>query len=77
MSRGYYLWDWYGTKTIKFQDDLEFHSDEYAKTQDCYRRFEEAKKVGIAELKYEIEVAQNRLESLMKLTNQDVKNDRH
>ena len=73
MKRGYYLWDWYGTKTINFQDDLEFHSDEYAKTQDCYRRFEEAKKQGIREMELSIEIAQEQLESLKKLTIEDVK----
>lgn len=73
MKRGYYLWDWYGTKTIKFQDDLEFHSDEYAKTQDCYRLFEVAKRHGIQELQASIEIAQQQLKSLKKLTIKDVK----
>jgi hypothetical protein len=72
-KRGYYLWDWYGTKTIKFDADIEFESEEYAKTQDCYRRFDDAKKAGIAALEYEIEIAEARLAILKKLTIKDVK----
>jgi hypothetical protein len=71
-KRGYYLWDWYGTKTIKFDADICFHCDEYAKTQDCYRRFHDAKKAGIAALKYEIELAQAQLDALKKLTIKEV-----
>jgi hypothetical protein len=73
MKRGYYLWDWYGTRTIKFDRDIQFHCDDYAKTQDCYRRFDDAKKAGIAELEYEIEMAKGRLDALKKLTIKEVK----
>ena len=73
MKKGYYLWDWYGTRTIKFDGDIQFHCDEYAKKEDCFRRFEDAKKAGIAFLEYEIEIAQNRLNALRKLTVGDLK----
>jgi hypothetical protein len=67
------LWDWYGTKTIRFDADIEFCSDEDAKTQDCYRRFEDVKKAGIRELELELKVIQRQLEALNKLTIKVVK----
>jgi hypothetical protein len=73
MKRGYYLWDWYKTGTIKFDSDIEFHCDEYAQTQCAYRRFADAKAAGIAAIEYDIEIAQNRLELLKTLTIKDVK----
>lgn len=73
MKKGYYLWDWYGTKTIQFDSDIEFHSDQYAEDQDCYRRFDDAKRAGIRELEYQIDLAREQLVELKKLTVKDVK----
>ena len=73
MKRGYYLWDWYGTKTIKFDPDIEFHSEQYAEDQDCYRRFAVAKQAGISALSAEILYLNDRLNELEKLTVKDIK----
>ena len=72
MKRGYYLWDWYRTRTIKFDPDIAFHSDEYAKSQGCYRRFADAKQAGIAEVSAEILELKARLDQLEKLTIKDI-----
>ena len=72
MKRGYYLWDWYRTRTIKFDPDIAFHSDEYAKSQDCYRRFADAKQAGITEMSAEILQLKDRLDQLEKLTIKDI-----
>lgn len=47
---GYYLWDWFNSRTIKFDKDATFHCDEYAKKQGAFKRFKDCKAHGIAEL---------------------------
>ena len=73
MKHGYYLWDWYGTKTIKFDPDIEFHSEQYAEDQDCYRRFAVAKQAGISAISAEILQLKARINELEKLTVKDIK----
>ena len=73
MKRGYYLWDWYGTMTIKFDPDIEFHSEQYAEDQDCYRRFADAKQAGIKEVSAEILKLKDLLDALEKMTVKDIK----
>jgi len=72
-KRGYYLWDWYGTKTIKFDPDVQFHSEDYAKTQEAYRKFKDAKKSGIDDLKQQISDMRDQLGALKALRIEDVK----
>lgn len=47
---GYYLWDWFNTRTIKYDKDIRFHCDKYAKTQGAFKRFKDCKAHGVAEL---------------------------
>lgn len=72
MSRGYYLWDWNNTKTIVFSNSIEFHCDDYAKTQDAFKRFKDAKAAGIAELEAIILEAQEHLKDLKAVKCKDV-----
>lgn len=70
----YYLWDWYGTRTIKVQD-MEFHSKEYAESQNCFTTFKKAKAHGIACLKQEITSLENDLAELQALEIKDIENE--
>lgn len=47
---GYYLWDWFNTRAIKYDKDIRFHCDKYAKTQGAFKRFKDCKVHGVAEL---------------------------
>jgi len=55
MKKGYYLWRWFDVPTIVFDTTMEMHCDDYAKTQDCFRRFDECKNKAIDDLEHEIE----------------------
>lgn len=50
ILRGYYLWDWFNTRTIKYDKDINFHCDNYAKTQGAFKRFKDCKAHGVAQL---------------------------
>ena len=73
MKRGYYLWDWYGTKTIKYDPDIVFPSEQLAKVHGCYRRFQDAKRAGISAISAEILQLKARINELEKLTVKDIK----
>jgi len=71
--RGYYTWRWHVTDTIVFRSDLDMVDDEYARTQDCYRRFDECKQKAIDDLQYEIEELEESLADIRALKLTDVK----
>lgn len=68
----YYLWDWYGTNTIE-KRDMDFHSVDYANSQNAFTTFSSAKKKGIMDLKDRIKSLQDDLKALRKLEITDVK----
>ena len=73
MKRGYYLWDWYGNKTIKYDPDIVLPSEQLAKVRGCYRHFRDAKRAGISAISAEILYLKDRLNELEKLTVKDIK----
>ena len=73
MKRGYYLWDWFGGNNIKFDDDIGFHSLDYARKNGCFRRFAECKKHGIADIKSRIARLDRQLYELEKTELKDVR----
>lgn len=75
MKRGFYLWDWFGTKTIVFRTDMDFHDMDFARKQDCFPRFNEAKKRGISDIKRRIAILEQQLRELERTTLQDVRQD--
>lgn len=72
MKRGYYLWDWFGTRTIEFDPNVTFSNDEFAAMQGAFKRFTECKKHGIKELEQEIAELTECLMKLQVLTIEDV-----
>ena len=70
---GYYLWDWYGTKTIKYCTDVHFHTDKFARENGGFKRFTDCRKHGIKKLESEIALKQQQLMILKKTTLQDVR----
>ncbi len=64
MKRGYYLWDWHGTRTIYFDSTVEFLDNAYATSQGAFKRFKDCKEHGIDELELEIAELQADLERL-------------
>ena len=71
--KGFYLWDWFETGSIKFDSDIEFQFEEYAKTQGCFRRFDDCKRHGLNELEDRIDELHALRDALKKLTVKDVK----
>ena len=72
MKRGWYLWDWWQTGTIKFDPDIKFYDEEHANDQRAFRQFNQCKKHGVADLEDEIERLQERLATLKKLEREEV-----
>lgn len=70
--KGYYLWDWNNSGTVKFREGDQFRSEEYAAEQDAFRQFADAKKRGIGELTRKIADLQDDLDKLKALTVADV-----
>ncbi len=73
MRKGYYLWRWYGINTIIFEPHLTMHCDDYARTQDCFKRFDECKKKAIKDLQTRINELEQELLEIKSLKATDVK----
>jgi hypothetical protein len=71
--RGYYLWNWYGTYTIKYCEDSAFYCEYSARNKDAYRRFADCKKRGIQDMEARIAKMQRQLECLKKAELSDVR----
>lgn len=73
MKKGYYMWRWFDTNQIVFDPDLKMHSEDFAKTQGCFRRFDECKKKAISDLQGEIAERQQALNGIKSLKISEVR----
>lgn len=68
MRNGWYLWDWWGSGTIEFDDVAKFICKDHAKEQSAFKTYKDCRRHGLAELKRDIEELQQRYNTLKAAT---------
>jgi len=72
MRKGFYMWDWYGSKQIVYDPELDMGNEVYANSQDCFKRFDDCKKRAIQDLEWRIRELLDTLDEVKALTRSKV-----